>query len=565
MITTVSTSSALNAALKAAHAGDTIQLASGTYSGIVANNLDFTTDVTITSKDVNAPAVITGLSMSGSSGINFSNLEFSAQTVGNPFIVASSQDIHFDHLDVHGSLDGNAQDDSGAFVIRSSSDVSITDSEFQQLHTAIAHLDDSHINFSGNSFHDIGMDAIRGGGSSYVTISGNTFRDFYPKDGEHPDVIQFWTVNTTASAHDITVSDNLFIRGAGSVAQGVFFGNEAHLPYQHVVISGNYILGGMYNGIIVSQASDVTVKGNVIAGFSDMKSWIRLDGVNGATISGDQANQISLTSTDTNIVQSGNTIIPLLTDAGAALYSKWLLLHGDTTSTSSPPASSTDTTISDGGAAGSGGLVLTGGLGAETLTGGAGADTLSGGGGADLLKGAAGDDLYVTTSSSTVVELSGGGVDTVRSTTSFVLPSNVENLQLVGDVTIHGTGNALNNVLTGNALGNHLRGDAGADTVSGGGGGDVLIGGTGNDQLTGGTGQDIFMFYRGDGDDVIHDFGAGGERDSIDISNLLNLGYTPTLHDATAGVTISFTNGDSILLEGVHLSSLHAIATGYIF
>jgi len=565
MITTVSTSAGLNAALKAAHAGDTIQLSSGTYSGIVANSLDFTTDVTITSKDPNALAVITGLSMSGSSGINFANLEFSAQTAGNPFIVASSQDIHFDHVDVHGSLDGNAQDDSGGFLVRSSSNVSITNSEFQQLHTAIAQLNNNHITFSGNSFHDIGMDAIRGGGSSYVTISGNTFRDFYPKDGEHADAIQFWTVNTTTAAHDITVSDNLFIRGAGAVAQGVFFGNEAHLTYKNLVITGNYMLGTMYNGIIVSDASAVTIKGNVVAGFSDMKSWIRLDGVNGATLSGNSADQISLTSTDTNIVQSGNTILPLLTDAGAALYAKWLLLHPDTDTSASAPPASGDATVGDGTGVTTGGLSLTGGLGADTLTGGSGTDTLSGGGGADLLNGAAGNDLYVTTGASTVVELSGGGVDTVRSTTSFLLPSNVENLQLVGDATIHGTGNGLNNVLTGNAMGNHLRGDDGADTLSGGGGSDVLIGEAGNDRLIGGSGADIFVFSRGDGDDVIHDFGAGGEHDSIDISDFLEVGLKPTLQDATAGVTISFTNGDSILLEGVHLSSLHAVSTGFVF
>jgi len=136
---------------------------------------------------------------------------------------------------------------------------------------------------------------------------------------------------------------------------------------------------------------------------------------------------------------------------------------------------------------------------------------------------------------------------------------------VVGDATIHGTGNGLNNVLTGNAMGNHLRGDDGADTLSGGGGSDVLIGEAGNDRLIGGSGADIFVFSRGDGDDVIHDFGAGGEHDSIDISDFLEVGLKPTLQDATAGVTISFTNGDSILLEGVHLSSLHAVSTGFVF
>jgi Ca2+-binding RTX toxin-like protein len=559
MITTVSTSSALNAALKAAHGGDTIQLASGTYSGIVASNLDFTTDVTITSKDINAPAVITGLSMSGSSGINFSNLEFSAQTAGNPFIVASSQDIHFDHLDVHGSLDGNAQDDYGAFLVRSSSDVSISNSEFQQLHTAIAHLDDSHINFSGNSFHDIGMDAIRGGGSSYVTISGNTFRDFYPKVGEHPDMIQFWTVNTTASAHDITVSDNLFIRGAGAVAQGVFMGNEASLPYQHVTISGNYILGGMYNGITVSKASDVSITGNVVAGFSDMKSWIRLDGVNGATVTGNSTDQLSLTSTDTNIVHTGNTIIPLLTDAGAALYAKWLLLHPDTSIVSAGDALPVDSV--------SGGLLLTGGSGAESLTGGAGADTLSGGAGNDTVDGGAGrsylrgdDGDDSITGGGQFDDINGNmGNDTVSGGLGDDYSVGGKDQDLLfgnGGVDIV-WGNLGNDTCDGGDGNDQVRGGQGDDSVSGGAGDDFVSGDRGADTITGGSGADRFHGSQDAGIDRVLDFNlAEGDRVFLDH------GTTYTLAQVGADTVIDMGGGHQMILVGVQLSTL---TPGWIF
>ena len=330
MITTVSSAGELNAALTFAQSGDTIQLAAGTYSGVVVNGLHFDHNVTITSVDPANRAIITDLSVSGSNGLSFSNLELLVNGVGGdtPFKVTSSQDIHFDQLNVHGSLDGNPQNDLTAILIRSSSDVSVTNSEFQQLHHALEHLDDTGLTFVGNAFHDLRTDAIRGGGSSNVLVASNTFRDFFPVAGDHGDAIQFWTTNTTASAHDITVADNLFIRGTGGVAQGVFMRDEVGgLPFIHVTISNNTIIGGMFNGITVAGGQDVTIDHNLVAGFTDMKSWIRLDNVSGATLTSNSANQFLTSNNDSNIVVSNDTVIPLVSDQGAAAYAQWIAVH----------------------------------------------------------------------------------------------------------------------------------------------------------------------------------------------------------------------------------------------
>ena len=66
-ITTVSTSAALVSALKVAQAGDTIQLAAGTYSPVSLSNLHFANDVTVTSLDPSHAAVINGLYAVGES------------------------------------------------------------------------------------------------------------------------------------------------------------------------------------------------------------------------------------------------------------------------------------------------------------------------------------------------------------------------------------------------------------------------------------------------------------------------------------------------------------------
>ncbi|MBU6371092.1 MAG: polysaccharide deacetylase family protein [Alphaproteobacteria bacterium] len=161
---------------------------------------------------------------------------------------------------------------------------------------------------------------------------------------------------------------------------------------------------------------------------------------------------------------------------------------------------------------GSGDDQLTGTTAANTLTGGAGNDVLDGGGGVDTLIGGAGDDTYITDGGDTLTEGTGAGTDTVRSSVSWTLGANFENLVLTGAANINGTGNGLNNVLTGNA---------GANVLTGGGGNDRIDGGAGNDTLNGGTGSDTFVLQAGFGADTItggFDANPTGGQDLIDIS-----------------------------------------------
>ena len=120
---------------------------------------------------------------------------------------------------------------------------------------------------------------------------------------------------------------------------------------------------------------------------------------------------------------------------------------------------------------------LYGRAGADVLNGGAGNDTLDGGEGADIMTGGSGNDLYmVDNAKDKVIELTDGGIDTVRASLSWVLGDNVENLILTeGAAARNATGNGLDNSLTGNSAANVLDGGAGADILRGLGGNDIYI------------------------------------------------------------------------------------------
>lgn len=136
----------------------------------------------------------------------------------------------------------------------------------------------------------------------------------------------------------------------------------------------------------------------------------------------------------------------------------------------------------------------------DVLVGGAGNDFLDGREGLDTFKGSAGDDSYVfdTVGEKVTGEAANGGTDQIFTTVSVKLGdagadnANIENLRLVGEAAINGTGNSLNNLITGNTADN------------------VITGGAGNDRLYGNGGVDKFVFAEaGAGNrDHIFDFGT---------------------------------------------------------
>lgn len=137
----------------------------------------------------------------------------------------------------------------------------------------------------------------------------------------------------------------------------------------------------------------------------------------------------------------------------------------------------------------------------DTITGNASANNIDGGPGADTMAGGAGDDVYhVDNTGDVVTEGASAGHDTVISTISYTIPTNVEDLILQkGGITGYG-----------NAGDNTLYASSGGDTLITAGGNDVEYGGAGNDILynTSGSGTTVYQYGNG-GSDYFSGGGAG--------------------------------------------------------
>jgi Ca2+-binding RTX toxin-like protein len=193
--------------------------------------------------------------------------------------------------------------------------------------------------------------------------------------------------------------------------------------------------------------------------------------------------------------------------------------------------------------------LITGNAGNNLLVAGGGNDTLDGGAGADGMYGENGDDVYVVDNAADDVhEGLNTGFDTVRSTVSFTLGANVENLTLLGTAALNGTGNALDNTLAGNSGNNVLTGGAGNDVLDGGAGVDIMAGGAGNDVYAVDSSADVIVENPGEGSDRVQS--AVSYVLGANVENLTLTGSSAINATGNAGVNVLTGNGANNVLDG---------------
>ncbi|OQW36091.1 MAG: hypothetical protein A4E20_08215 [Nitrospira sp. SG-bin2] len=304
---------------------------------------------------------------------------------------------------------------------------------------------------------------------------------------------------------DLTLTGTGAINGTGNSLNNVLLGNVAANVLDGAA-GADSLTGGQGDDTYVVDNVGDTVTEAANEGFDTVQSNITYTlgtNVENLTLSGSSA--INGTGNSLDNVLTGNSAANVLT--GGAGNDTYVIGVGD--SVVEAAGGGTDTVHSA--------LTYTLGANVENLTltgssaingtGNSLSNVLAGNSAANVLTGGAGNDTYVVGAGDSVVESNNNGTDTVQSSVTWTLGSNLENLTLVGSAAINGTGNSLNNVLTGNSANNVLNASGGADT---------LRGGLGNDAINGGSGSDTYLFGRGEGQDLVQDSGGSADRVAYD-------------------------------------------------
>lgn len=422
----------------------------------------------------------------------------------------------------------------------------------------------SNIDGTGNALNNIirgasgdnvlnggtGADLLIGGAGNdtYVTDGGDTIIEYI---GEGNDTVRSSVTYTLGSElENLTLTGSSALNGTGNTLRNILTGNSANnilsgLAGDDTIYGGagnDTIIGGtggdwMYGGDGIDTADYSTASSAVYAylsyppgGIGDAAgdSFTSIENLRGSAYNdflvGDAAANVITGDAGNDTLSNGfgggaDTLIGGVGDDLYYVYNTGVvvteLASGGTDTVNADVSYTLGANLENLYLLGSTSINGTGNALNNVISGNTGDNVLNGGTGSDTLKGDDGNDTYITDGGDTIIEVStGGGIDLVLSSATFILGANIENLTLTGGLAINGTGNTDGNLLTGNAANNSLWGGDGADT---------LVGGAGTDALYGGVDSsiDVFVFnavsdsVKGTGRDVIYDFGSG--PDVIDL------------------------------------------------
>ncbi|WP_161974657.1 putative Ig domain-containing protein [Piscinibacter terrae] len=350
---------------------------------------------------------------------------------------------------------------------------------------------------TGNS----GANTLKGlaGNDTYVVSTGDTVTENASEGTDTVKADITWTLG--ANLENLILTGSSAINGTGNTANNMLTGNAGNNTLDGST-GADTMAGGAGNDVYVVDNTADLVTENANEGTDLVQSsvtWTLGNNVENLTLTGSGA--INGTGNALDNVLTGNSGANVL--KGLAGNDTYVVGTGDTvTENANEGIDTVQSSIAWTLGANTENLTLTGST-AINGTGNTLDNVLVGNSAANVLKGLAGNDTYVVGTGDTVTENANEGIDTVQSSITWTLGTNLENLTLTGTSAINGTGNAVDNVLVGNSAANTLTGAAGNDTLDGGAGNDSLIGGTGNDTYVVDVTGDVLTENANEGTDLV--------------------------------------------------------------
>lgn len=254
----------LEARIAVARPGETVLLAGGDYGALSIGRRRFAAPGVVIAAAPGANAVFSSIEINETEGVTIKGVDVDVATAGNGVYVGNSSRITLAGLKIHAPSDASPN----AIMLRYAHDVIVEDCDIRSVGFGVAFLNGDHIKILRNTFTDLQVDAIRGA-SSYVEVVGNRASSFHPRNGDHPDFIQFWGDRETGPSKANVIKGNVYERGDGDVVQGIFLEDN-----DDVVISGNAMAGTMYNAISLSRVHRALIEDNFVQGYDDMGTRI---------------------------------------------------------------------------------------------------------------------------------------------------------------------------------------------------------------------------------------------------------------------------------------------------
>ena len=308
--TVVSSVAQLERAVASAKPGSVIRISSGRYPAVSLKDIRKNGNVTIMSADPANPAIFSRLSLRDVSGLTLSHLSIvpdEGVSERYALLALNCHDIEFSNLTFRGAGNQINRRIGPAVMLRSSSDIRFLRSDFAFFRHGLAMLDLKNVVIAHNEFENLQTDAIRGGGVSDAIIENNVMTGYHPAPKDHPDGIQLWSTHQDEPGRNIVIRDNLVVRGEGGPTQGVFIRDtKKQMPFENVEVSGNLVIGSLYNGIAMGGVRGGVLKDNEVIAYPDRKSWIRIGNSGDVQMTGNRASKYVLRGNVGQIDQSDN-------------------------------------------------------------------------------------------------------------------------------------------------------------------------------------------------------------------------------------------------------------------